>query len=843
MKWASWIIDSTNDSALGDSAADVPVPLPTARRKANPASFAIAFLPSLLVLLSRPFAAPPRLTPLAVCVALALPASVRAQPAATELAAEPVELRASPTVQPPPRGEAGRQLPIILRAQTLRGRPDLETVAEGNAEFRRGGIVIRADRLTYEQPDDLAIAKGDVHISRDGNIYSGPELQLKVQRFEGFFVNPVYFFSRTGAGGQAQRVDFLDEQRSVATGATYTSCPTDGSGGPAWLLTTDRVHVDFGTNEGIAEGAVLRFFGVPILAAPRLSFPLTDARKSGWLPPSFGLDSRSGVQASIPYYWNIAPNRDATFTPALSTRRGPSLDSEFRYLEPQSNGDVRLNLLPYDRAADTSRFALTGAHETDFDRDTRLQIRLLRVSDDDYWKDFPNQVASLTPRLLASDLQFSRLFGDWNTYARVQLWQVLQTADASTRIEAPYERLPQIGTGYAGRLGAGFDVTFEAEFNRFTNPANAVSVERVTGMRVHALGSVSRPYVTPGWRFTPKLAFNAASYSLDQPLGSINATASRVIPTLSLDSAWVFERDTQFFGRAVRQTLEPRLLYVDTPFRDQTSLPNFDSATKDLNFDSVFTENVFSGVDRVSDAHDLTAGVTTRVLDPDTGAEVLRLGLAQRYLFRDQLVTLKPNGLPDDPLTRGFRDLLLLGSTTLIPSWALNASVQYSPQSGRLTRSVVGVRYSPGPYRTLSATYRLTRGLSEQVELGWQWPIYGPTPDASGGARRSAAAEGGGGCRGSWYAVGRVNYSTLDRRITDGVAGVEYDAGCWIGRVVATRTSTGLSEATSRLLLQLELVGLSRLGTNPLQVLKDNILGYRLLRDERAPVQPLSTYD
>ena len=796
-------------------------------------------------------AAPPRLTPLAACVALSLTAPAWAQTVtstASAGASEPIELRASPTVLPPPRGEAGRRLPIILQARTLSGRPDLDTVAEGNAEFRRGGLVIRADRLTYDQPDDLAIAKGDVHINRDGNIYSGPELQLNVQRFEGFFVNPVYYFSRTGAGGVAQRVDFLDEQRAVATGATYTSCPSDGSGGPAWLLTTDRVQVDFGTNEGVAEGAVLRFLGVPILAAPRLSFPLTDARKSGWLPPTIvPVDSRNGPTVSIPYYWDIAPNRDATLTPSLSTRRGPSLESEFRYLEPKFTGEVKLNLLPFDRLTNSTRYALNAKHDTDFDRDTRLQMRVQRVSDDDYWKDFPHQISSLTPRLLATDFRLNRLFGDWDTYARVQQWQVLQTTDTNTRIEAPYERLPQIGARYAGRMGSGFEVTFGSEFNRFTNPVNAVSAERVTGMRVHALGSVSRPYVAPGWSFTPKLAFNAASYSLDQPLGNIKASASRVIPTLSLDSAWVFERDTQFFGRAVRQTLEPRLLYANTPFRDQTALPNFDSSTKDLNFDSVFTENAFSGVDRVSDAHHLTAGVTTRVLDPDTGAEVLRLGLAQRYLFRDQRITLQPDGSPDAALTQGFRDLLLLGSTTLIPSWALNASVQYSPESGRLTRSVVGVRYSPGPYRTLSATYRLTRGLSEQVELGWQWPLYGPTPDEPGGSRRSVAPGGvvaaARNCQGSWYAVGGVNYSTLDRRITDAVAGVEYDAGCWIGRVVATRTSTGLSEATTRLAVQLELVGLSRLGSNPLQVLKDNILGYRLLRDERAPVQPLSTYD
>jgi LPS-assembly protein len=179
-----------------------------------------------------------------------------------------------------------------------------------------------------------------------------------------------------------------------------------------------------------------------------------------------------------------------------------------------------------------------------------------------------------------------------------------------------------------------------------------------------------------------------------------------------------------------------------------------------------------------------------------------------------------------------------------VPSWALDASLQYSPDSRRIERSIVGVRYSPGPFRTLSATYRLTRGLSEQVELGWQWPIYGPTPDESRrAARNNGEGTGGGSCRGSWYAVGRINYSTLERRTTDSVAGFEYDAGCWIGRVVAERLSTGRSEATTRLLIQLELVGLSRLGSNPLQVLKDNIPGYRLLRDERAPAQPMTSYD
>jgi LPS-assembly protein len=303
--------------------------------------------------------------------------------------------------------------------------------------------------------------------------------------------------------------------------------------------------------------------------------------------------------------------------------------------------------------------------------------------------------------------------------------------------------------------------------------------------------------------------------------------ASRTIPTLSVDAGLVFERQAQWFGRTVTQTLEPRLLYVNTPFRAQAALPLFDTAAKDLNWASVFSDNAFSGVDRVSDAHQVTAGVTTRVLDPNTGNETLRLGLAQRYLLRDQQIT--PTGTP---LTQRLSDLLVLASANLSSRWILDSDLQYSPQISRVTSSALAARFSPGPFRLLSATYRYTRGSSEQIDIGWQWPLYRGSAPGSGHS---------GACRGTLYGVGRINYSLQDSRITDSLAGLEYDAGCWIGRMVAERVSTGRAEATTRLMLQLELVGLSRLGSNPLQVLKDNIPGYKLLRDERADA-PLRDY-
>jgi LPS-assembly protein len=263
---------------------------------------------------------------------------------------------------------------------------------------------------------------------------------------------------------------------------------------------------------------------------------------------------------------------------------------------------------------------------------------------------------------------------------------------------------------------------------------------------------------------------------------------------------------------------------VNTPYRDQLSLPNFDSAPKDFNFDSIYTDNQFSGVDRVSDMHALSFGATSRWISASQGEEILRVGAVQRVLFRDQRVT--PDG---QPVTQRFSDLLLAAAARLDERWWADSTLEFNPETNRYVRSVVRARYSPGPFKTLSVAYRLARAQSEQVELAWQWPLFGAR---DGGAR--AGAPSGGSCRGAWYSAGRLQYSLRDSRFSDSLLGLEYDAGCWILRVGAERLSTGRSETNTRLLLQLELVGLSRLGSNALQVLRDNIPAYRPLSSERS---------
>jgi len=785
----------------------------------------------------------PGLSPLALAACLTLAGASGAWAQGQSQVGTEVRQIARPAGKTLSRTDADKNQPLLLDAASLSSRLDQETRAEGDAVLRRRDLTLKADSLSYHQATDLATAKGSVSIERDGNRFTGPELRLFVQRFEGQFLNPTYFFASNGAGGKAQQVDFIDEYRSRALAGTYSSCRADDPDhAPAWELSTSSIRLDFETNEGIADGAVVRFYGVPILAAPRLSFPLGDGRKSGWLPPKFNLDSRSGVEFGVPYYWNIAPQRDATLTPKIITRRGLGLDSEFRYLAPSYQGLVSLDLLPNDRITGRTRWAWGLSQSGTAPMDWRYQINAERVSDDIYWKDFPHGITSLTPRLLATDLGASRAWtpavGELRLYGRLQQWQVLQDLDPAARIDTPYQRSPQLGARWsAEQLPLGFDAGLSLEYNRFNLPRNAAPLPLPTGSRVHALGHLGWTLGDTGWWLKPRISFNAASYQLDQSMADGRRSASRVVPTFSIDQGWLFERKTEYFGRALLQTLEPRLFYVRTPFRDQLGLPNFDAAAKDFNFDSIYTDNSFSGVDRVSDAHQLTLGVSSRLTSLRDGSELLRLGVVQRVLFRDQRIT--PDGTAN---TQRLSDLLLLGSAHLSPRWWADGAIQYNSDLNRTVRSVMSLRYSPGPFRTINATYRLARGQSEQAELGWQWPLSGP---AAGNRTESAvrqATTGGSSCSGSWYSVGRVLYSMQDRRITDSLVGFEYDAGCWIGRVVVERRSTGRAEANTRWMFQLELVGLGRLGNNPLNVLRDNIPGYRLLREDRAALTDAS-YD
>ena len=770
---------------------------------------------------------------LLLCLWLA-PPELRAEPAD----AVPPRLKSSPALQDPPGAAQSGATPIFLSGERVSGRTDLQTVLEGDAELRRRDMVIRADRLEYYQPDDLARARGNVYINRAGNIYEGPLMELHVDSFEGFFNQPRYQFLNNGAHGQAERVDFLDDKRATIRNASYSTCRRQSGPDwlPDWILRAASIRIDTEEDVGQASGAVVSFKGVPVLAVPSISFPLSGKRKSGFLPPTIGLDNVNGLELATPYYWNIAPNRDATLVPTIMTKRGVDLGAEFRYLEPLYAGQVRFDLMPADRLRERSRWGLAlghkGALETGVAAFAGLaaSLSINRVSDDNYWRDFNRLTPTLTQRLLPNDASLVWGSGDWSASMRTLKWQTLQ--DPLAPITPPYDRLPQLAARYARSGPLGLEGSFDADLTRFQ--ADSSLTGQPNARRSLTLLQLSRPWQRPAGFFTPKLQLHATNYQFDAPLANGARSASRVLPTFSLDSGLVYERDASYVGRSFRQTLEPRAFYVSTPYRDQSLLPNYDSGANDFNFATIYGENAFVGNDRISDSNLLTLGVTTRLLDSDSGAEAARFAVAQRLRFKDQNVTLP--GVA--PVAERLSDVLLGAYLNWSPRWSVDSTVQFNPKTQKSERATIGGRYSPGDYRVLSAAYRFQRDQSEQLDVGWQWPI-----NDLWGDRGQDFGAGRGQGEGRWYSVGRLNYSLSERRVVDAVLGFEYDGGCWLGRAVFQRLQTSTSSASQRIMLQLEFVGLSRLGASPLKTLKENIPRYQYLREQFVAPSRFSNYD
>lgn len=777
------------------------------------------------------------LRPLALLACVLWPGSgVLAQPAQ---AWPPLQLRISPLLQERIQQEQRDGAPVFLSARSMAVRPDLELELNGEVELRRADTVLRADRLAYDQARDLARARGNVRINQAGNVYMGPALDLRVDAFEGYFEQPTYRLLANDAHGEAARIDFLDDKRAVVRDATFTTCQREPGPDwlPDWLLRAATLRFDTEDETAEAEDATLNFKGVNLVGMSSVTFPLTDKRKSGLLAPTFGVDSISGTEVTVPYYWNIAPNRDATLYPTVMSKRGVNLGGEFRYLESSYNGRLRADYMPGDLLRQRDRWGWSYQHLGQLDNGTYtggnlgLNLNLNRVSDDDYWRDFPRTTTSLTQRLLANDAALNWSRGLYSATLRTLQWQTLQ--DPLAPITPPYDRMPQLTGRYLQPDAGGFELGMEVDYTDFQS--NRLLTGQPNAQRSYLRGQVSYPLVGAAGFIVPKLQLHAANYNFDAALASSGQwQATRSVPTFSLDNGLVFEREASYFGSAFRQTLEPRLYYVYTPYVEQNHLPNYDSGLMDFNFASIYTENAFVGNDRISDNNLLTAGVSSRLLNPDSGAEIVRFGLAQRFRYTDQRVTL-PGGTPSPA---GLSDILLGGGLTIDPRWYLDSVVQYNPATQKSVRSTVSARYNPSSYRVVNLAYRFQRDLSEQVDIGWQWPIndlWGDKGQELGPGRGQGA--------GRWYSVGRLNYSLQDSVLVDSVLGFEYDAGCWLGRVVVERLKTGLVSSTQRIMFQIEFVGFSRLGIDPLQSLQRNIPRYQYLREQVSPPSRFSNYD
>jgi LPS-assembly protein len=702
-----------------------------------------------------------------------------------------------------------------IDAESIEGIGDLEVSARGAAQIRRDELTIFGDYLRYNRELGAAEAEGGVRLQSGVDRFFGPRVQYNTFTDTGVLESPGFLLQRDRiARGSAERADILGKDHYRMINAKFTTCQP---GQEDWRIEAAELELDYNEEEGRAKSPRLYFFDVPILAAPSITFPLEDRRKSGFLVPYYAQTNTRGFEFGLPYYWNIAPERDLTITPVTMAKRGWQVKNHFRYLDREYAGEARLELLPSDQArGGESRTGVSLQHAHTLRPGLAAQLDYNRVSDDAYFVDLASQVKQISLVNLPQDaiLTHNGAFGSATPYslqARVSRFQTLQ--DPLAPILPPYHRLPQLNFSATRHdLAGALDAALPAEYVQFSHPT------QIEGARGSLSPTLAAPILAPGWFATPKAGLRAMSYDLATPslAGTPQATTSPgvAVPWFSFDTGLMFDREARWFGESFTQTMEPRLFYVYAPYRNQDALPVFDTALADLTYAQLFSENRFSGGDRFGDANQVTLALTSRFLNA-SGQESFRATIGQRYYFEDERVGLTPTSTLR---TAEESDLLASVGGRLFQHWLFDVGTRYDREAGRMERFTLSTRYSPEIAKVLNFGYRFDRDTIRQIDVSGQWPI------AAG-----------------WYGIGRYNYSLLDDELLEGLAGFEHNAGCWVFRAFVQRVQTATTINTTSLVFQLEFNGIGQIGTDEaVQLLKRNVPGYSVSNPADARLSPPS---
>lgn len=766
----------------------------------------------------------------------------------------------------PPKSDVNPNVPILPETLIVDGdnmslQMDRKLTVEGNAVVQKSNQVIHGDKIDYDLTNEELHAIGHVKIVNQGMIVYGDELttragetvgEIKNTNFEYFKdasrmpanrrENP-YLMPTVGMTGatlmqQAQttdtpiatdpsgktvmsgpQVEYIrgnastmsspSETTRVFKDARYTTCAANRDD---WYIKASQVRLDTYSESVTARNARLEFMGVPVLYTPWIDFSLNGERKTGLLTPTWGNSTRSGFQVYEPFYWNIAPNMDATIAGRYMSKRGVGVAGDFRYLGQNYAGIDSIEYLPNDSQTGTARWYGKFKHDQNLGNGLSYGFNYERVSDDNYFTDLTTRITNTSRINLPQFGYINYAFKGWNLNTLVQKYQTLDSTSYQ------YERMPQFTlTTNQDYLDQRINFDFNGQWTRFArNTQGPVVVE---GNRLIATPTLSMPIMRSYGYVTPKIGAFYRSYSNLTNTAFTNAVGQAdqyqstgyTLPFFSLDSGLYFDRQMRVVKNSYTQTLEPRLYYVYIPYRDQSRYPVFDTAYADVNMGTLFRENQFVGGDRVNDANQITAALTTRMIDNSTGVQRLAATVGQRYYFADQRVTLPGLSARD----RNTTDVVSALTARLLNRWNVDLGWQFNTDTGRTTRSGIMMRYNPEPGKTFNFGYRYFEDSFEQVNISAQWPLGG-----------------------RWYGAARWNYSLRDKRPIESLLGVEYNAGCWVARTVLQQISTinSISNLYSSnvtpssnyaLYFQLELGGVASIGSDDtLYLLNRSIPGY-----------------
>ena len=707
---------------------------------------------------------------LIACVAMLLANGAWAQEAEVAAQACP-DPAVGPVVPPAPDRDA---LPVTIYAKQLDGGVSEINEARGDVELIRGDQRLTSQRLIYDPQSQVVRLPEPLEYSDDQVWINAQQAEYSFADESGEFSLIDYGLSNSSANGSAESFRLHAGERSVLRELNFTTCAGER---PEWQLKAEQLELDHENGIGYAKGARLEFQGVPVLYAPWFSFPIDDRRKSGFLYPSLNNTNDNGFEIGTPYYWNIAPNMDATIEPRYLTERGFMLTGEYRLLTRRSNGQLNFDYMPDDDQTDDERYHYRVDYGALFSRSWDLDAFIDRVSDDFYFQDFGSNL-EVTSRQFLRSAGIVHGYGHYWTFEMlVDDFQVID--DSVTADNEPYRRLPRLAFMFDRPLGkGGLGFLLDSELSYFDRDFGVDGARLDVGSHLYWEQWTSWGFIRPsaGYRYT--------TYDLDDTLPNQDASAHRGLSVLNLDGGLFFDKP---LANGNTQTLEPRLFYLYVPFEDQDDLPDFDSGNFTFGFSQLYNDNRFTGADRQGDANRLSLALTTRSLSGKDGNELWRFSLGQIFYFSDLRVQLDDNPVMDDNLSPFIAEF----SLNTFRNFTSVAGLQWDWEEDQLDVASFGVSYSGDEGERASFQYRFRRDRVDQFDVRLLWPV-GP----------------------QWRLLTRFNYSFRDDESLETQAGFEYESCCWAIRTVYRRyLKNRFGNHRDGIYLELNLKGLASVGT------------------------------
>jgi len=707
----------------------------------------------------------------------------------------PSDQVAKPVSKTPPMLPDLSGLPVEIESAgaevTVRGEARLK----GPVRVQQGPRTLTAGEATY-QDSTRSVDVSEAVTYQDSQLTLAGDTGTWNPNGTGEFKNADFLLSQRASHGHAADIKLSADGKLALTDVSYTACP---AGRPDWMLRAGRVDIEQATQEGTAHDMTLDVRGIPVLYLPLMSFPVGDARKSGFLFPMIGETSTSGLAIATPYYWNLAPNYDATLTPGYLSLRGATLGSEFRFLTDNSRGTVESDWIPNDIKANSDRGYFKFGERTDFSPHLRLDTNLAYVTDSHYFEDFGSGSDATSVTYLQRAARLTYLDDHWQIVGLIDQFQTINLSIAP--IDRPYNRVPEVDVRGHWNDDTGFGAEVHAQAVDFVRGIG------VQGLRGRFDPTVSYTWRTPGAYLIPSIGYETLAYAL-RNVDSGPTSLSISAPKASVDAGLEFERD----HGTLLQSLEPRLLYSYVPFRDQSNAPVFDTATPDLNTIQLFKTDRYVGGDRLADENQLAIGATSRLVDLASGRQWLSATLGQIYYFTPPRVTLPTPtvaGLPTPAPTTSVTppnssDIVGQLDLSAYQNWNVAMGEVWNPHDHRADLTEILVRYQPAPGKIANIGYRFRRDLLEQVEGSFAWPVAG-----------------------RWNLYAREVYSLQDHATTDAFAGFEYQACCFRLRFLTRHyVSTFNGDHNTSFTLQVELNGLSSVSGRSDAFLQQAIRGY-----------------